>query len=402
MNFIASFKNKTIGNQYVGIEYFSVDNEDNIAILLVDKKNRELIPTKEDLRIFKDSVFKNLDKKRVYNLVINSNQVVQKEIQETEGADSKLLHKAFPNIKWEDFYYSIWRLKSKSIISITRKSVVDDIINKFKSNEIFIFHICIGNSPLSVIFDIVNQETLETNKHILNFDYNKDLILPRDIKTSIDYEINGLKISNKHLLAFSVTLQSILNRKLTSGNLDSLNLSLKDNFFQKQFFTKGIQTGIGVLLILLLFNFFFFTNYYKKVEENSKTLEVNHSSQQVLSKLKLRIKLKEETVKKIYSNSNISCVAILNNITKDIPSSILLSELTYQPLQKKIKEEEAILIDNKAILITGATINTEIFTNWIESLEKISFVDKVVITHFGKNENLETTFSLKLLINETK
>lgn len=402
MNINSSLKQFLIGNQYVGIEYFSLRDEEKLTIIDIQRKKGELVSTKEDVRIFKDSVFKSLDKKKAYCLVLNSNQVLQKEILETEGTDSKLLHKAYPNIKWEDFYYTIWRLKSKSIISIARKSFVDDLINIFKVNEIALFHISLGNSSLSIIDAIVAHEVLETNRHDLNFDEDKDFIIARDKKSSIHHDINGLSIPNTHLLAFSVILESILKRKLTTGNIVELNTTLQDNYLQKQFFSKGMQTGIGTLLGILLLNFFAFTHYYKKVEDNAQILQLNQSSQETIVKLIDSIKLKEDAVTKIYGNNQKLTSVLFNRLTRDIPASILLSELVYQPLEKKIKSGEPILIEDRVVLINGTSHNTNDFTNWLETIENTDFVDKVIITQFGKNDKSETIFSLKVLINATK
>lgn len=390
------------GKQYLGIEHFSTENEEKTAFLEVRRKKNELVISKEDIRIFKDSVLELMSNKVPFYLVINTNQVIQKEIEETDTSDNKLLHKAFPNLRWEDFYYEIWRLKHKSIICICRKSYVEVLIAKYQKKKLSISNISLGNTSISSLLNISKPEKLETNNHTIRFN-NDDITISSSVNKNIfHYDINGLQISNPQVLAFTAILQSILNRKLITSNLTGLNLSLRDAYLQKQFFNKGIQIGIGILLTILLINFFVFTTFYKKVQENSQTLLLNNSSKEAFIKLKNRIKLKEESAQKIYGKTKTSSTLILNEITKRLPASILLSEFVYQPLEKKIKKGEPILIQNKVLLISGSTINTESFTNWIEALEKLNFINKVIITNFGKNENSETIFSLKLLINETE
>ncbi|TEB41551.1 hypothetical protein D0809_24950 [Flavobacterium circumlabens] len=87
---------------------------------------------------------------------------------------------------------------------------------------------------------------------------------------------------------------------------------------------------------------------------------------------------------------------LINEIVKEIPSSILLTELIFNPLEKKIKAGEAVLTTDKSITVTGTTLSNDDFTHWIENIEKIKWIDKVLIAHFGKNDANETEFSIKI------
>jgi hypothetical protein len=133
---LASLKNILLGKHYMGIEHFSIDNEEKVAYLLVENKNNELKITNTNKYLFSDITTKKLDTKLPLFVSINTNQVIQKVISENDDADKKLLHKAFPNLLWDEFYYEIWRLKDKSIISISRKQYVDDLIFHYQKNNI--------------------------------------------------------------------------------------------------------------------------------------------------------------------------------------------------------------------------------------------------------------------------
>jgi Tfp pilus assembly protein PilN len=75
---------------------------------------------------------------------------------------------------------------------------------------------------------------------------------------------------------------------------------------------------------------------------------------------------------------------------------MLLSALSYQPLEKEIKEDEEIVFTPQTITVSGKILNNKDFTNWIETIEHHTWVDKVTITHFGKNETDESVFTVKL------
>lgn len=89
---------------------------------------------------------------------------------------------------------------------------------------------------------------------------------------------------------------------------------------------------------------------------------------------------------------------VINEITRRIPKSILLTELVYHPLEKKIKTEEPIVTQEKTIILSGATIDNAAFTHWIEAIDHFKWLNQVVITRFGKNDLNETEFSIKLTL----
>lgn len=89
---------------------------------------------------------------------------------------------------------------------------------------------------------------------------------------------------------------------------------------------------------------------------------------------------------------------IINEIVNKILVFILLMEMIFSLLEKKIKLEEFIFIKEKIIIILGIIIGNDVFINWIEKIEKLYWVDKVVIIYFGKNDINEIVFLIKLIL----
>ena len=382
----------------MGIEHFSLDNEEKIALLLIEKKKNELVITQKDKRTYSTILPEKFDKKLPFYLVINTNQVIQKEISEIDTSDEKLLHKAFPNLAWNEFYYEIWRLKTKSVIAISRKTYINEIVSVYQKQGISVVGISLGICSISGIVNYSSKEEVATNHQNISLKEENQIISSKTNPLSINYNINELEIPSTHLLAFSGVLRLLLSNRLTTGNLTDYNHVLYDNYNQKSFFSKGIQIIIGLLLVILLFNFFIFNNYYKKVQDILEQLLLNNTSQEEILKIKERVKIKELKVQNVLGISSTRCSLLINEITKQIPSSILLTELIYNPLEKKIKTEEPIIIQEKTITVSGTTINNVAFTKWIEEIEKFKFIKEVVITNFGKNETAETIFSIKLIL----
>lgn len=257
----------------------------------------------------------------------------------------------------------------------------------------------LGISSFSEIINYTEEITFFTNHQLINCNEENQLIeVSSEIPETI-YGINGLNISNSYLLGFSGIIRMLAGTSNT-GNSINYSIELYDNYKQGTFFSKGLKMMIGFILVVLVVNFFFFTHYYKLSHETSESLVVHKSSIESIAKIKQNILLKEEKLNKVLENTSLQSSFFIDEITSSIPQSILLTELIYHPLQKKIKVEEPILVEEKIITLAGTTIDNASFTLWIEGMEKLKWVDQVVITHFGKNEANVTEFSIKLTLRE--
>jgi hypothetical protein len=393
-----SLKNILLGKKYMGIEHFSLENEEKIALLQIENKKNELVITQKDKRTYSSILPEKFDKKLPFYLVINTNQVIQKEISEIDASDEKLLHKAFPNLAWNEFYYEIWRLKTKSVIAISRKTYINEIVSVYQKQGISVVGISLGICSISGIVNYAPKEELATNHQNISLKEENQILTAKSTALNINYVINGLDIPNTHLLAFSAVLRLLVNNQLTTGNLTEYNHILYDYYNQKSIFSKGIQAIIILLLVILLINFFVFNHYYRKAQDISEQLLSNNTSQEEILKTKERVKIKELKVQNVLGISSTQSSLLINKITKQVPSSIILTELIYNPLEKKIKTDEPITTQEKIITVSGTTLNNSAFTKWVEEIEKFKFIKEVIITDFGKNETPETLFSVKLIL----
>ncbi|RZJ89391.1 MAG: hypothetical protein EOO20_11130 [Chryseobacterium sp.] len=89
---MASFlKNILLGNQYIGIEFFTINGEDEISFLNVNKKKGELLISKDEIFYDRDSLHNTIKIKAPVALVVNNSHVLFKEIEGTDENDKKLL-----------------------------------------------------------------------------------------------------------------------------------------------------------------------------------------------------------------------------------------------------------------------------------------------------------------------
>lgn len=392
-----------LGTQFVGVELYCLNSEDGIAVLHIKKKAGELLIENKEKRSSIDNLTNRPNKELPIFLTINNNQVIHKEIDTAEGIDAKLLHKAFPNIKLEDFYYQIWRLDQKSIIAICRKSYIEELLQQFKDLKLSITSISLGVCGLSQITDYVDSKIINTNSQSIDIDKESIINSNQDslVKT---YNINGLEIQNTYLLGFCSVLQKIVPNKDLSGSVDLINEKLYDNFYQNSFFRKGLRFMIFTLLGILLINFFLFNFYYKKSIESSSDVLANKDMTTQIKQVKQRLKEKEAKLKNSTNFFDSKSSFLVNELVKDLPNSILLNELVYHPLKKNIKLEEALVFESDVVTLSGITTNAKELTNWFEQIGTKSWVKSTDIVHFGKKENNQSVFTLQVNLkpNEIK
>lgn len=391
-----------LGNHFVGLEIFTDNGEDGFAIVCVEKKKNELVIISDEK---KDNLIKikEFPKAGPVFLVINNSQVIQKEINEVDSNDIKILNKVFPNLKQEDFYYEIAKINAKSVVAVCRKSYVDDLLKEYKSKGVLFSGVSIGVCSISNIIPFVAEKILSTNS--VSISLNGETILkPLENKNRTFYAINGLSVKSFDLLSFSAVLGLILKNSSNTGNIIKNNALLLDDFYQKSFFKKTIKSAVFVILGILLINFFIFNYYFKAVNNSTADLTANKNLISDIKSVKSRLKMKEEKLNSSLSINNSKSSFIINELVKNIPSYILLEKLEYHPLEKKIKEDEPIMIVNDVTIISGKTINNVAFTKWIETIERYKWIKNVTITHFGKNETNETVFTIKVKFspNETQ
>eukprot|EP00388_Colpodella_angusta_P005620 GDKJ01017265.1.p3 GENE.GDKJ01017265.1~~GDKJ01017265.1.p3 ORF type:complete len:372 (-),score=33.58 GDKJ01017265.1:314-1429(-) len=363
-------------------------------MVCVEKKKNELV-------IVADEKQNNLSKIKEFSkaspifIIINNSQVIQKEINEVDANEIKILNKAFPNLKQEDFYYEIATINAKSVVAVCRKSYVDDLLKEYKGKEILFSGLSIGVCSISNIAPFVSDEILQTNSVSISLN-EETIIKPLDNKNTASYSINGLSVKSSELLGFAALLGLILKNSLNTGNIIKNNSLLLDDFYQKSFFKKTIKTAVYVILGILVINFFVFNYYFKAVNDSNADLTANKNLISDIKSVRSRLKLKEEKLNNSLSHTNSKSSFIINELVKNIPSSILLEKLEYHPVEKKIKEDEPILTLNDVTNISGKTINNVAFTKWIETIEAYKWVKNVTITHFGKNETNQTVFTIKI------
>jgi len=391
----------TLGKHFCGIEIATHNNEDSYLVTSLRKRKKELIIDLQFEVASTDLITDKLPKKQHVFLAVNTNHVLFKKVTTSNTNQNAILNAAFPNINTQDFYYEIIPGNNNTnFIALCRKSYVDTIIDDFESKNIFVTSFSLGNNLISEITDFVTLKSIQSSNALITLDDSiTDVNITDVINRQEEYNVNGLLSSSRYILSLSGALTSFLNSNNRISNSEEKINSLFENFKHQILFKKVLQGSLIVFLVALLLNFFLFNHYFDKVNQLQQTAQVNVVNKNVVLALDKKLQKTEKLATDILKSNASKSSFYVNGIITLVPNSILLSELNYQPLQKRIKKGQNIQIQKNTIIVSGVSSKSDLFSNWIIKLEKTSWIHTVEILDYSDTNSTRSEFSIKLNLN---
>ncbi|GAA3647416.1 hypothetical protein [Flavivirga jejuensis] len=387
------------GNHFCGVEH-TVQNDQDVIYTTVLKKSKNDIDIENVLKETSfDSLFDKLPKKQPVFLIINNNNVLTKQIKSPLKEIEKLVYNAFPNINLEDFFYEGITQEDNHFIAICRKVYVKELISKYQTKEFSIINVSLGNSVITNSSNFINSNTICTSNANISIANGSITAIDKiETKELIHYNVNGLEVNNNQLLSFSGALNVVLQSFSPLTNFDLLKQSLKIDYQQSRFFTQFVKFALVFILTSLLINFFIFNHYFNEVNTLEQTSQVNQTTKKKLLDLNESVNKSQKMVDDMLKSSASKSSYFANIIIQGLPNSILLSELNFQPVLKRIKKGQSIEVDSNVILISGASNNSDMFSEWMVDINKLNWVRKTEILSYEDTSKTSSNFSIKLVI----
>ncbi|MCB0745288.1 MAG: hypothetical protein KDC67_15370 [Ignavibacteriae bacterium] len=385
------------GNHFCGVEHTSNQEGDVIFGTVLKRSKKELhVASSFEVKSMEE-VLHELSKNQHITLVVNNDKVLVKTVESEQKEASKLVYKAFPNINIEEFYYEILSQGNTHFISLCRKVYINKIIENYAQLKLSVINMTLGNSLIGTLTSFINEADVYSSNAKILLDNNQIVQIEKGAKHD-EYNINGLKVSSYHLLSFSGALQSVLNNSETQTNFFKEKQQLNDTFKQTRFFNVFLKFGGVFILGLLLVNFFFFNHYFNKVNELKQRSEINQSTKAQILKLDETVSKKQKMVDDLLRSSGSKSSFYSNAIMQSLANTILLSEFNYQPLVKRIKEGEGIVLEEHSIIVSGQSNESASFSNWIAQLETEDWIKKIDIVDYGAVDSNASEFKIKILL----
>ncbi len=387
------------GNHFCGIEHTSMDAENTIQSVIL-KKNKNEVDIEHQFKAESiEKLAKQLSKNQHAYLIVNDANILTKKVESTRENTLKTVRKAFPNIELDDFYYEVIQQKENSFVSIGRKEHIDRIVETYLEHNIHIINLSIGNSLIMSISNFIEIQSLQTSNAQIEMEEGGIKSINQSMDITIDiYNVNGIESKSNTLLSLCGALSSILNNYVSDSNLHAKKQMLTTDFNQSRFFSQFLKFGLVFILGLLLTNFFFFNHYFNKANTLEQTAQMNVTAKESVLKLNESVGKVEKMVEDVLNSQSSKSSFYTNVIMQDLPKSIVLEEYNYQPLSKRMKPKKPIELEKDIVTISGGSNNSEVFSEWINSLENKDWIDNVAISEYGSEITNSSEFSIKITL----
>lgn len=100
------------------------------------------------------------------------------------------------------------------------------------------------------------------------------------------------------------------------------------------------------------------------------------------------------------ATTNSKATQQLDEIALEIPESVLLDQINYQPLEKTIKEGKPIQLNRGTVMVSGISKDIESFSEWVGILEKKVWIQSVETLDYDYLTNDTSNFLLKIKYDE--
>lgn len=327
-----------------------------------------------------------------------TNQIITKEVPSFKK-DNKDISLAFPNINQDDFYINRLYTNETCFVSICRKKVIDQYLSEYKDKGVKVVSFYLGNSYLNELSSVLDYPEVYSKTAKAAFSNNALLSLEKSSNdTSGNYYIEEESVPSHALLPVALGLHYLSAFSVTNINTEDENRKLKVAFKKLRIQKLSIYSSITLLLLLLTINSLLFSSIFKKVEKLQQNQQSFEIQKELITRLQGSHDKKKQLVQSIQKTGFSNSSQIINEVLENIPKSILLETLEYQPLEKKIRADKPIVIGAKKLLIIGKTSDKDNFFDWVKTIEAKPFVSNLNIEDFQDASTRTARFEILALL----
>ncbi|MFC4221152.1 hypothetical protein [Flagellimonas marina] len=396
------FKNILEGSQYQGLEIFEVDNTVYFSLLKLKKTKDELVKADEGVYGRVEDLVPHIDKKQPLFLTLNTSKVLKKQIGvEQRGTAEQVVSQAYPNLPLENFYFEVLDHQNLRMVSISKKEYIVEHLEMLETHGIFPCSISMGISNMGNLLPYFKGTAIQGSNFVLSTSEDSEYIMSsRNNPVNDNLELNGLTLTNTGLLPFASILGH-LGSDQKESNLVDINGQAANEFQNRRFFDLGVKWGLSIILVILLSNFLLFSYYHNRTLGMGTSASIEQQNR-ALETLRAKVLEKEDRLKSLMASGNSVSTFYLDRIAHDLPNSIQLDIMVYQPLAKPVRDNTPIEILENNILVSGNASDKTEFSQWTESMESKRWVENVKIIGYEYVSNSLDRFTVKITLNEVE
>ena len=380
----------------LGIEYHVSSNGTGVFHIVQLKKERSSISSETKTGPITDleTFFKTWKEKPPVILILNGKGIIHKHISFNDSDDNRtLLGKTIPNAKETDFYMQVSSpFNGKVFVSIARRSVVDVVLEQFKTAKLEVLACCFGPQVMESILPLIESgyqyEYAFSEYKLSMVDGHLDSFMVNQPTSEGIAAIGDEQVPFPFLIPFAAAFCFLGSLPFPIAAIDTVKAQKEENH-QKRLFQFTKWSIVGFFLVIMTVNFFVFDRYKNKRQDLEQQMALNKDAIQKLDTLTKEFRQKQDFLERtgLLQASRSSYYA--DDLGKDLPASITLSGVDINPFQKPKNEEDRISFQNKLMRISGFCSQSLELNNWMEEIKKKSWVKDLTLLNYSQVKGMQ-------------
>lgn len=383
------FKDIWTPKSYVIVFIDHVKGTNEYGALKVDARTQ---PDGDTAKRFEslDEIIRFYGKNKAYHFHVSGGAVLTRSI----SYHSNYLEDLIVSGNTDDFYFTSFNDETTVVSSFFRKDLIKNERDYLEEKGIMLTGISSGEVPLFALLE--SDGAIEADHHIslrsgmiTDFRRNEN----RNPEKAL---WEGTNVNKRQLIALSLLADK---GTLVSTGYEERTAVQANLVAKRKFQVFGVLV-IGSILLSLLGNYFYLNHLNQDIAQLETDLSVSNDNLALLERLEQEKLRKEQLVLSAGISSDKFLSFYLDEIGEEVPESIKLQSLELFPLTGKLKDKQKMEVDQHRIEITGTTKNNEILDDWIERMDRFSWVKGIEVLNYLKNDNGEADFKLKIQLSE--
>ena len=337
-----------------------------------------------------------VDKK--YPILFNyiGEDVISKLIKKEKGYLKKILFRS----NADEFYINEIETEDQIAVSVSRKSIINELISEFEIKKIYVLKYSLGPfslkylndffEDLNIVSDVYHQISI-TNHKIEIFDITENANVE-------SYFLQEEEFNQKNISALSNLLTFIKEANSVNNSEENIINNIKEFKFKK--INRFLLPG---LLFFLLLSFAGTTVYKNKLINEylnlSHQVDLYEEENRTLNYLEKEVKNRQRILQLSGFNNLNYYTLYISDIINQQGQEIVLNSLNVQPIDN-VKSKELIKIKNDLIVIEGNVVNEKSFDKWIKKISKLNWVNKVAVLNYSQDKFGENKFEVEIFFNQ--
>ena len=317
------------------------------------------------------------------HLNINNHQVLHKKLPKSEASPEVLVQQAFHNIQIEDFYYEVLKTKQAVFVCMCRKEYINDLITQYAKDTIVITQWSLGPLCLEQLLPFMEEagQIQLPEQQISIVEGSINVIEKRVSPTpTVSYAIENMQVASEYILPFAGVLRSFMQFDTSTVSNYANKLSMQQRLFKEhRLFRLGLPVGVGILLVIFLVNFMLYNFYFQEVNRLEQITQVNTMQRDLLIAKDSIVGQKQKLFDDVIASASSSASLFVDEMVGIMPDALVLDEINYQPVLRKVRKNKVILLEENHLLVGGKTRNNLALTQWISDLEDLSFIQDATL-----------------------